>query len=116
MAWSEISVHDLAAWRQAGKEHTVVDVREDWELAEVSFPDVVHIRMQEIPQNLARIQAMAAPVVMLCHAGIRSAQCAAWLADQGVSEVLSLRDGVHVWAQEIDASIGFNERDRVTTL
>jgi rhodanese-related sulfurtransferase len=107
MSWSEMSVQEFAALRQQGVQHTLIDVREDWELSEACLADFVHIRMNDFPENVDQMREMVRPLVLVCHAGIRSAHCAAWLAEQGIHDVYSLRGGVHAWASEIDASIGF---------
>ena len=107
MTWSEITVQDVAAWRSEGKTFTLVDVREAWELEQAQLGDQLHIPMQEIPGQVQRLKELPQPLVMMCHAGIRSAQCAAYLAAQGLTSVHNLRGGIHSWAEEIDPTVGF---------
>jgi rhodanese-related sulfurtransferase len=48
-----------------------------------------------------------ATVVVFCHHGIRSAQVAAWLLDQGWQSVYNLAGGIDAYARQVDPSIGF---------
>jgi len=45
-------------------------------------------------------------VVFYCHAGVRSAQAAAFVADQIEATIYNLRGGVLAWA---NAGFGFTE-------
>ena len=58
--------------------------------------------------QVEQLKALPQPLVFFCHAGIRSAQCAAYLASQGIDEVFNLRGGIHAWAQDIDPDVGFD--------
>ena len=104
---SELNVRDYADWRNQEKPHSLVDVREAWELELARLAGAVHIPMQEIPFEVERLKELPQPLVMLCHAGIRSAQCAAYLSNQGFTEVYNLQGGIHVWAEQIDPDVGF---------
>ena len=104
---NELDVRDFAAWRDEGKTFTLVDVREAWEIEQAQIADHVHVPMQTIPGQIEQLKALPQPLVMLCHAGIRSQQCAAYLANQGFAEVYNLRGGIHLWAEQIDPSVGF---------
>jgi rhodanese-related sulfurtransferase len=42
------------------------------------------------------------PPVVYCHHGVRSQRVAAWLREQGFSEVQSLAGGIDAWAEQID--------------
>jgi rhodanese-related sulfurtransferase len=43
----------------------------------------------------------------MCHHGNRSAQVAAWLAQQGWKNVFNVRGGIDEYARKIDNSVGF---------
>ena len=101
----ELTVHEFAAMRDSGTAHKLLDVRESWELAIAMIADSVHIPMNEIPSRLDALPTDM-PLVVICHAGIRSAHVAAWLGQQGFSEVYNLAGGIDLWAAEIDRTMG----------
>jgi rhodanese-related sulfurtransferase len=45
------------------------------------------------------------PVVVICHHGARSMQCAHFLQQQGVSPVINLRGGIDAWSAQVDATV-----------
>jgi rhodanese-related sulfurtransferase len=46
------------------------------------------------------------PVVVLCHAGVRSWQFACWLMEaHSYSEVWNLQGGIDAWSVRVDPSI-----------
>jgi rhodanese-related sulfurtransferase len=87
-----------------------VDVREAQELALAQLPyPVEHLPlsrsadwMEEVERLLRRDQ----PVVVLCHAGVRSWHFACWLMEaQGYSDVWNLQGGIDAWSVRVDSSI-----------
>lgn len=109
----EISVKEMAQRCVADEAFVWLDVREPNEHALVSIPDPrIHLlplsrlaaeRLDALP-DAARAQD--APVVVMCHHGVRSAQVVAWLQQQGWTNVLNLAGGIDASAREVDASIG----------
>lgn len=100
----EISVQDLSDLRAAGKTFTLLDVREPQELEICKFEDSLDIPMQSVPANLDRLRE-AAPLVVVCHSGMRSWQVTQWLRQNGIDDVSNLRGGIDSWAREIDTSM-----------
>ncbi|TVR46023.1 MAG: sulfurtransferase [Planctomycetota bacterium] len=105
MAWLELSVEELAAWRQAGKAHTLLDVREPWEISTASMGADQMVPMAEIPGACAVLSQLPQPLVVLCHAGVRSARVAAFLSQQGFTQVYSLAGGIDAWSCRVDPSV-----------
>ena len=101
----EITVQELASLRAGGRDHVLLDVREGWELGVARLDPCVHIPLGEISTRFGEIPR-GMPVYVLCHAGVRSAAAARFLASAGFSEVLSVRGGIAAWAGEIDPSVG----------
>jgi adenylyltransferase/sulfurtransferase len=109
----EITVREVEQKRQAGEDFVWLDVREpnEQQLAYIEDPRVV-----EAPTSrIAAFQAAALPeeaqdkdveIIVFCHHGMRSAQVAAWLIDQGWANVYSMTGGIDAWAEEIDESVG----------
>lgn len=87
-----ISVKELAA---LGKDAEIVDVREDDEFAAVRVAGSRSIPLSRFVQSLAEIPA-GGTVYLMCAAGARSAQAAAYLADQGYDAV-NVAGGINEW-------------------
>ncbi len=106
-----LSPKDLHSWllRESSKP-LLVDVREEQELAIAPFPsEVVHLPLsqasfwiEELPEKLLRNK----PVVVICHAGIRSWNFATWLLEQGWEvEVWNLEGGIDAWSVNVDPTL-----------
>lgn len=87
-----ISVQDLAA---LGRDAAIVDVREDDEFADVRVAGTQSIPLSRFVQSLAEVPA-GGTVYMLCAAGVRSAQAAAYLAGRGYDAV-NVDGGITGW-------------------
>jgi adenylyltransferase/sulfurtransferase len=103
---STISVRDLKAMMDAGKDFYLVDVREPNEFEIVSIPGATLIpkdrilngeALGELPQDK--------PVVLYCKSGQRSAEALAVLKGAGFSDAVHTGGGVVAWANQIDTSL-----------
>lgn len=97
----EIDVNELDAWRKAGRDVVVLDVREDEELATVALPGTLNIPMRQVPQRVGEIP-QDKPLVVMCHHGGRSRQVTGWLRQNGYTQASNLAGGIHAWATQID--------------
>lgn len=97
----EITVEMLAAWRKAGEAVTVLDVREDWELATCALPGAFHIPLGALPQRAGELPRDGRLVVM-CHHGGRSRRAMEWLRQNGFPQALNLAGGINAWAERVD--------------
>ncbi|WP_205832905.1 rhodanese-like domain-containing protein [Azohydromonas caseinilytica] len=92
----------------AAQPPVLLDVREPWELqrAALRLPGTraLDIPMQELPARLNELPDDA-PIVCLCHHGVRSAHVAAYLARAGFDEVWDVIGGIDAWSQEIDPTL-----------
>jgi rhodanese-related sulfurtransferase len=79
---------------------TLIDVREDGEAAICAIEGSTLIPMNTLPQRLQEIPSDR-PVVLYCHAGMRSMMAGQWLSQQGF-DALSLAGGIDRWAVEIE--------------
>ena len=93
-------VHDLM---EKGVKFFLLDCREPWEYQTARIEGAVLIPMRQIPQKLDAIPKDQ-PVVVYCHAGVRSFNAAAWLKQQGVN-ALSMSGGIDRWSKEIDIKV-----------
>lgn len=110
----EITSDQLADWIQARPGFFMLDVREPYELTRARLTDE---RVLYTPlSNLARknqeglpekVKAnRAAPLVVFCHHGMRSAQVTAWLLSLGWQEVYNLAGGIDAYARLVDPRVG----------
>ena len=74
MEVKEISVETLKEWRQGGKEHQLIDVRESYEI-EIAEIQGQHIPLAELPANLNGIRDDIAVVFIVDRVHEAHAQC-----------------------------------------
>lgn len=100
----DISVRRLEEMRKSGEEHTLLDIREEEELAISSIDGAVHIPMNTLPENLDQL-IKDHPIVVMCHVGDRSSQVCAWLNSNGFENAVNLEGGISAWSADIDPSV-----------
>ena len=88
----------------------IVDVREDNEIAIASFPfSVLHLPLSKASiwsANLEELLPQNQPIVVVCHAGVRSLKFGIWLLEQGISKsVWNLVGGIDAWSTDIDQCV-----------
>lgn len=92
----------------AGGMPVVLDVREPWELQTASVKaegfELLHIPMRSVPERLSELDRDQ-PIACLCHHGMRSAQVANFLMNQGFTQVVNIHGGIHAWSQERDPGV-----------
>jgi rhodanese-related sulfurtransferase len=102
---SELSPREFVDRRAQGEDMTLLDVREDWEIALAPVPtDTVRIPMGEISDRISELDPKRETVV-ICRSGGRSAQVADFLERQGFGKVFNLSGGILAWSRVIDPSI-----------
>jgi len=102
-------VHALVqALHADGRPALLLDVREPWEVAQGSIAiegaEARHLPMGSIPARLGELDAQQ-PVVCICHHGMRSAQVANFLMNQGFTNIVNIQGGIHAWSQERDPAV-----------
>ncbi|MEA2338331.1 MAG: hypothetical protein QOE82_2338 [Thermoanaerobaculia bacterium] len=103
MPITEITPSELQQLLAGENPPTFIDVREEGEAAICAIEGSTLIPMNTLPQRLQEIPRDR-PVVLYCHAGMRSFMAGQWLSQQGY-DVLSLAGGIDRWAAEIDANM-----------
>jgi rhodanese-related sulfurtransferase len=103
MSVAEITPTEFVARRERGESLTLLDVREDWELAVASVPGILHIPMGQVADRIGEIDR-SREVVVLCRSGRRSLQVANFLQQNGFQAV-NLAGGILAWSRELDATI-----------
>jgi len=91
----DIFPNEVGQWQGRGAK--IIDVREPAEYAGGHLPGAVNIPLAELT---LRAELSAAPVVVVCASGGRSARAAALLEDAGHQEVANLLGGTFGWMAE----------------
>ena len=100
----ECTVQEVSALLKAPSPPKLIDVREQVEW------DIVHLQgatllTQEVLDEMMNGWDKNAAIVCYCHHGMRSLSAAAFLAQQGFTNVKSMRGGIDAWAREIDPTL-----------
>jgi rhodanese-related sulfurtransferase len=91
----EIQPQEVRSRLKAGDDLCLLDVREPAEVAEWAFPGAVNIPLDELAGRASELP-QDRQIVVVCHAGIRSAVAADALASRGWSAV-SMAGGAIAW-------------------
>ena len=88
----------------------IVDVREDDEITIASFSfSVLHLPLSKASNWSGKIEELLpkdAPIVVVCHAGVRSLNFGIWLLEQGIRKnVWNLVGGIDAWSSDVDQSV-----------
>jgi rhodanese-related sulfurtransferase len=82
----------------------LLDVREPWEYALVKLDGSNLIPLGTLPQSLAKLDRNA-EIVAYCHHGMRSADAAGFLLQQGYTSVKNLVGGIDAWSVQVDPTL-----------
>ena len=99
----QITVQDIHAKLLNGETMTIIDVREEGEVAVSMLDMATHIPMQDIPQNLASLPKDN-PLYIMCKIGGRSEQVADFLEGMGYNAI-NIAGGMKAWQQHIDPTL-----------
>ncbi len=100
----EVGVEQLKAWRDEGRELTLLDVREPREHEVCRIDGARLLPMREIPSRAGELDASQLTVVY-CHHGPRSAQVVMFLRNQGFAQVTNLQGGIDAWSLRVDPAV-----------
>jgi rhodanese-related sulfurtransferase len=100
MSIREIDPTELQQLLAGENPPSLIDVREEGEAAICAIDGSILMPMNTLPQRVQEIPSDR-PVVLYCHAGMRSMMAGQWLSQQGF-DALSLAGGIDRWAVEIE--------------
>lgn len=103
-AMNDITVQELKARIDAGTRPFILDVREPTEYQINRIEGSVLIPLGELPQRFRELDG-SIEIVAQCKGGVRSAKAAAFLRQQGFTNVRNLTGGIMAWAEQIDPSM-----------
>ena len=81
---------------KAGEKLTIIDVREDEEVAQGMIPGAKHIVMYTIPDRLDEIPKDT-EVILVCRSGNRSGRVYDFLEMQGYTKTYNMVGGMLAW-------------------
>lgn len=109
----EITAKDLGEKLRSDEKFILLDVRE---LEELDYAKIDDDRLEVVPMSKLAdegtealpesVRSQEIPVYIMCHHGTRSAQVAAWLAEQGYNKVFNVAGGINLYARNVDSSVG----------
>ena len=91
----------------------LLDVREPWEFSLARIERSVNIPMSTLAGRVEEVRALqhatesavTSPVVLICHHGMRSMQCAQFLAGHGLDHLINLSGGIDAWSTRVDPAV-----------
>jgi rhodanese-related sulfurtransferase len=95
-----ITPEELKKKLEAGEKLEMVDIREDYEVAQGMIPGAKHIRMGDIPENLDYFDKEK-EYIIICRAAHRSEIVCYYLQDQGF-KVRNMVGGMIEWTGELE--------------
>jgi rhodanese-related sulfurtransferase len=97
----ELTVDDVKARLDRGEKFHLIDVREESEFARDHLPSAVHLGKGVIERDVEeKFPDLAAPLVLYCGGGFRSALAADNLQKMGYTNVLSMDGGIRGWREK----------------
>ncbi len=84
---------------------TILDVRQKWETDICSFPQFMHVPLDNLPNSLDKIEDEVRKgklLVVVCHHGVRSYHACRWLLSNNVEGVVNLQGGIDKWADDCE--------------
>ncbi len=87
-----------------GEVIALVDVREPWENSLARIEGSTLIPLGTLPQSLEQLDR-SREIVVYCHHGMRSADAAGFLLQQGFANVKNLVGGIDAWSIQVDGSV-----------
>ncbi len=100
---TDITPLELKARMDAGTPPFVLDVREPNEYQINRIPGSVLIPLGDLPKRVGELDPNA-EIVTQCKSGVRSGKAAAFLRQQGFTNVKNLTGGILAWVDQVDPS------------
>jgi rhodanese-related sulfurtransferase len=97
----ECTIQDVVDRKSAGDVFTLIDVREESEFAAGHLPEAIHLSKGIIERDIEKkVPDHAAPIVLYCGGGYRSALAADNLQKMGYTNVISMDGGFGGWKEK----------------
>ena len=107
-----ISPETLQTWLDEGRDITLLDARNDYEIVSGTFNDSQHLDIKHFRNFKVAVQAALdkgtldkkKPLVTYCTGGIRCEKAAPWLLESGFAEVYQVEGGIINYLQKCGAA------------
>lgn len=97
----ETTVDAIKGRLDRGDEIVLIDVREESEFAKDHLPGALHLGKGVLERDIeTKVPDTAAPLVLYCGGGFRSALAAENLQRMGYTDVLSMDGGIREWREK----------------
>jgi len=97
----EVTVDDVKGRLDRGEKFLLIDVREENEWAKDHLPGAIHLGKGILERDIEqRVPDLAAPLILYCGGGFRSALAADNLQKMGYTNVLSMDGGIRGWREK----------------
>lgn len=104
---AEITVDELHRIYEKDEDFTILDLRNDYEIAAGYFEKTEHPHLRnfrELPEKMNAIAHLKKKkVVAVCTGGIRCEKATCFLKKEGFENVCQLKDGIHTYIQKYPA-------------
>ena len=100
----EVDVYQLKNRINKKDNFILIDVREEFEVKICKLNQSIHIPMNEIPNEISKINKNE-QIIVMCKSGVRSAQVCYFLNGIGYLNVSNLKGGIISWAMNIDSNM-----------
>src|SRR3954467_10957361 len=102
----KLQARELKRWLDEGREVTLLDTRNDYEVKLGTFKNALPIginHFREFPQAVSRLppDLKKQPIVMFCTGGIRCEKAGAFMERQGFESVFQLDGGILEYFEEV---------------
>lgn len=99
-----ISVHRLNDKIKQKEDFVILDVREYSEVKISKISGSMHIPMNQIPDNVSKLDN-SKDIVVMCKSGVRSYNVCQYLTQNGFENIYNLEGGIINWVLEIDSNM-----------
>lgn len=97
----ETTVDDIKGRLDRGDRFVLIDTREESEFAKDHLPGAIHLGKGVLERDIeSKVPDTAAPLVLYCGGGFRSALAAENLQRMGYTDVLSMDGGIREWREK----------------
>lgn len=101
LPYGELSMDEFHSWLEEGKDFKLVDVREEHEYNEGHIPGARLLPLGLLDDNYMVLDPDET-IVLVCRSARRSGEAAAFLAEQGYTNVYNLLGGMLEWSGPVE--------------
>ena len=92
--------------REKEQPHCLIDCREDdeWHICRITGARLVPLSCFA-EKALLQLPDKGEHIIVYCHHGVRSMRATLWLRQQGYENAQSMRGGIDLWSELMDADV-----------